>query len=53
MIECALANSVGDSGGPVVNRAGELVGMVCYGDVQPIRAVGVAEVRAFLKGEGQ
>ena len=50
MTEGALTNSVGGSGGPVINRKGELVGMVSYGDLQSVHAIDVVEIREFLKG---
>jgi hypothetical protein len=49
MINSTVESHPGDSGGPVVNERGELVGVTSCGNNVDSYAIDVSEVRAFLK----
>jgi S1-C subfamily serine protease len=48
VINTSLNSRMGDSGGPVVNLAGELVAVTSYGSSVDAYAIDVTEVRTFL-----
>jgi V8-like Glu-specific endopeptidase len=48
MLNSSLHTSPGDSGGPVVNEKGQLVGVTSGGDTVNSFAIDVSEVRSFL-----